>query len=266
MITLISPAKTLDYKNPAPSKKHSDAAMLSEAERLVQVMQKKSAKKIAALMSVNDQIAQLNYERYQNWSTPFSPENAKQALYAFQGDVYRGLGAADFSTEDENFAQDHMRILSGLYGLLRPLDLMQAYRLEMGTKLKTTRGKNLYEFWKSRVTDLLNEELEKHDQKVIVNLASNEYWNVVDPKKLNAEIITPTFKDNKNGEYKFIQTYGKEARGYMTRWIIKNKVDRVEDLKAFDLKGYYFAPDPSSRKSASVPSRSKVIQINTFHN
>lgn len=246
MITLLSPAKTLDYEKASTAKTHTSPELLDESERLVKVLQKKSAKKIAELMSVNDQIAHLNYERYQVWTTPFTPENAKQAIHAFQGDVYRGLKADSFDEKDLQFAQNHLRILSGLYGLLRPLDLMQAYRLEMSTKLSTSRGKNLYEFWKDRITDLLNESLTQEDEPVLVNLASNEYFKAVNSKKLNAKIITPTFKDLKNGEYKFIQTYGKEARGYLTRFIIKNKIDDVEGLKAFDLEGYYYSPEMST--------------------
>lgn len=246
MITLLSPAKTLNYKEASSAKEVSIPEMLSESERLASVLKKKSPKKIAELMHVNEAIAQLNYERYQVWNTPFDTENAKQAIHAFQGDVYRGLKADSFSEADLKFAQSHLRILSGLYGLLKPLDLIQAYRLEMGTKLKTTRGKNLYEFWKDRITDKLNESLEHDEEAIIINLASNEYFNSINTKKLKAKVITPTFKDLKNGEYKFIQTYGKEARGYLSRYIIKNKVNRPEDLKGFDLEGYYYSSDMST--------------------
>ena len=245
MITLISPAKTLDYKEPAPTSEFTQPQMLDESQRLVDVMQKKRPVSIKKLMSVNDQIAQLNYDRYQEWTQPFDTSNSKQAIFAFQGDVYRGLKAANFDEGDLEFAQNHLRILSGLYGLLRPLDLMRAYRLEMGTRLKTPRGKNLYEFWKNRITDLLNQELEGHKEKVVVNLASNEYWNAVNVDKLNADVITPEFKDLKNGEYKFIQTYGKLARGFMSRWIIQNRVDSADQLPAFDGEAYYFAPEQS---------------------
>jgi len=246
MITVLSPAKTLDYKSPSKAKRATEPELLDQSERLVDVMRKKSPKKIAQLMSVNSQIADLNYQRYQEWCTPFTKDNAKQAIHAFQGDVYRGLKADSFDENDLTFAQDYLRILSGLYGLLRPLDLMQAYRLEMGTKLRTTRGKNLYEFWKDRITDNLNQALSKEQDPILVNLASNEYFNSINPKKLKARVITPTFKDLKNGEYKFIQTYGKEARGYLTRFIIKNKINDPEEMKAFDLEGYYYSPEMSS--------------------
>lgn len=246
MITLLSPAKTLDYQNPSGAKKASQPEMLDQSERLVDVLKKKSPKKIEKLMNVNSQLAELNYQRYQEWSTPFNGQNSKQAIHAFQGDVYRGLNADSFDERDLEFAQEHLRILSGLYGLLKPLDLMQAYRLEMGTKLRTTRGKNLYEFWKDRITDKLNEAFEGEEDPIVINLASNEYFKSINPKKLKARVITPTFKDLKNGEYKFIQTYGKEARGYLTRFIIKNKVNDPEEMKAFNLEGYYYSSEMSS--------------------
>ena len=248
MITLLSPAKTLDYKNPSGAKEASQPEMLDQSERLVDVLKKKSPKKIEKLMSVNSQLAELNYQRYQEWTTPFNEQNSKQAIHAFQGDVYRGLKADSFDEKDLAFAQDHLRILSGLYGLLRPLDLMQAYRLEMGTKLRTSRGKNLYEFWKDRITDKLNEAFEGEEEPIVINLASNEYFNSINSKKLKARVITPTFKDLKNGEYKFIQTYGKEARGYLTRFIIKNKTNDPEEMKAFNLEGYYYSADMSSEE------------------
>ncbi len=248
MITLLSPAKTLDYKNPSGAKEASQPEMLDQSERLVDVLKKKSPKKIEKLMSVNSQLAELNYQRYQEWTTPFNEQNSKQAIHAFQGDVYRGLKADSFDEKDLAFAQDHLRILSGLYGLLRPLDLMQAYRLEMGTKLRTSRGKNLYEFWKDRITDKLNEAFEGEEEPIVINLASNEYFNSINSKKLKARVITPTFKDLKNGEYKFIQTYGKEARGYLTRFIIKNKTNDPEEMKAFNLEGYYHSADMSSEE------------------
>ncbi len=245
MITLLSPAKSLDYKTERKTTISSTPELIDESVRLVDVMRKKSAKKIASLMKVSDQIAQLNYDRYQEWSLPFDEQNAKACVYAFQGDVYRGLNAADFDGHDEAFAQDHLRILSGLYGLLKPMDLMQAYRLEMGTRLKTARGKDLYGFWKLRITDALNKVLESHDIKVVINAASNEYWKAIHPDKVKAKIVTVQFKDWKNGEYKFIQTYGKIARGLLARFIIKNRINDLESIKGFDLDGYYFSPDLS---------------------
>lgn len=247
MITLLSPAKTLDYSEDGKYG-HTMPRMIDETIKLVDVLKKKNSKKLQDLMSISKNIADLNVERYQNFSHDFSEENSKPAVLAFKGDVYLGLEAETLTKEEIDFAQDHVRILSGLYGLLRPLDLMQPYRLEMGTTLKTRRGSNLYQFWKDRITDLLNEDLEAHENKTIVNLASNEYFKAINKKKLNGEILDINFKEERDGTLKFISFNGKKARGMMTKYLIQNKIDTVEDLKGFDTEGYYFSVDHSSDK------------------
>ena len=196
-------------------------------------------------MSISDKLAGLNAARFEAWQTPFTPENAKQAVLAFKGDVYTGLDAKTLSAEDFVFAQSHLRILSGLYGLLRPLDLMQAYRLEMGTRFANTRGKDLYAFWGNQITKKLNQEMQQQTDNVLVNLASNEYFKAVKPAAFDGEVFTPVFKDLKNGQYKIISFYAKKARGLMVRYIIDNKITRVEDLKGFDYEGYAFNADMS---------------------
>jgi cytoplasmic iron level regulating protein YaaA (DUF328/UPF0246 family) len=197
--------------------------------------------KISSLMKISDKLAGLNADRYAQWSTPFNADNAKQAVLAFNGDVYIGLQAQTFEQQDFDFAQQHLRILSGLYGLLKPLDLMQAYRLEMGTKLATSRGKNLYEFWGDIITTKLNKDLAAQGDNVLINLASNEYFKAVKPRNLDGMIVNPVFKDEKNGEYKIISFYAKKARGLMARYIIKNRLDDVSQLRNFDLEGYSFS-------------------------
>ncbi len=245
MITLISPAKTLDYSKDGKYG-HTEPRLLSDSYRLVDALRKKSSKKLQAMMSVSKNIADLNVERFQKFSRDFTEENSKPAVLAFKGDVYLGLEAGTFSQEEMDFAQDHLRILSGLYGLLRPLDLMQPYRLEMGTSLKTTRGKNLYQFWKSRITDLLNKDLESQEEKTIINLASKEYFKAILTKKLNGKLITVNFKEMHNGELKFISFNAKKARGFMSKFMISHKIDDPELLKGFDTEGYYFSQDHSS--------------------
>ncbi len=248
MLALISPAKKLDYDTPPTSDKFTQPDFLKHSQELIDQLSEYAPHEIASLMKLSDKLALLNAERYDNWHQPFTPENAKQAILAFKGDVYEGMDAGNFSQAELDFAQDHLRILSGLYGLLRPLDLMQAYRLEMGTRLQNARGKNLYEFWGSIVTDKINEELSKHDNKVVVNLASNEYFKVVKKKELDGELFTPIFKDFKNGKYKIISFYAKKARGMMCRYIIENQIDDVELLKDFDLGGYEYNESMSSSK------------------
>ena len=203
-------------------------------------MRQFSALDISELMHVSSKIAELNFDRYEAWHADFSPENAKQAVLAFKGDVYTGLDAETFKAADFKFAQKHLRILSGPYGLLRPLDLMQAYRLEMGTKLENARGKNLYEFWGDKITDGLNTQLKKIKSDHLINLASNEYFKAVKPRQLNGEIITPAFKEYKNGQYKMIGVYAKKARGTLSRFIIHNQLSNVEDIKAFNEDSYKF--------------------------
>lgn len=240
MKVLLSPAKSLDFENAPSPADYTQPVFLQESERLIGKLQKLSSKKIGKLMSISPQLSDLNYRRFQDWKLPFNENNSRQALYVFTGDVYRGLNAKDFTKKEVNFAQDSLRILSGLYGLLKPKDLMQPYRLEMGCGFKVTpKVNNLYKFWNTSITEELNQELAK-DNGVLVNLASNEYFKAVDVKKLKGQLITCTFKDNKNGEYKAIMTFAKLARGYMARYIIQNQVKEVEDLKKFNAEGYSF--------------------------
>jgi cytoplasmic iron level regulating protein YaaA (DUF328/UPF0246 family) len=240
MLTLISPAKTLDFETPWKLKNISQPEFLHDSQLLIDQLRKLPAAKIGELMSISEKLAILNVGRFLNWHLPFTNENAKPAILAFRGDVYTGLEADSFSTKDFNFAQKHLRILSGLYGVLRPLDLIQAYRLEMGTGFQNSRGKNLYEFWGDKVTENLNAELSFLKKPVLVNLASNEYWSVVKPAKLQAEIITPIFKDQKTGQYKIISFFAKKARGMMSAFMIKNQINKVNDLKEFNADGYQF--------------------------
>jgi len=240
MLIVISPAKTLDYETVPVTKKHTIPDFLNDSQELINRARRFSALDIADVMDVSMKIAELNVQRFSDWHTPFTEENAKQAVLAFKGDVYTGLNAETLSAKDFQYAQKHLRILSGLYGLLRPLDLMQAYRLEMGRKIETDRGKNLYEFWGDTITDGLNLQLKKTKSKHLINLASVEYFKSVKPKNINAEIITPAFKEYKNGEYKMIGVYAKKARGLLTRHIIENKIENIEDIKAFSVEGYQF--------------------------
>lgn len=249
MIFVISPAKALDFDTPPTSDRWTLPDFLDDAERLVGIMRRLSPAELAKLMSLSDHLATLNVARFESWSRPFNSDNAKQAVLAFNGDVYEGLAAASLSDEDLAWAQDHLRILSGLYGLLRPLDLMQAYRLEMGTRLENPAGKNLYAYWGERLTealnDLLDAEREAGTVPVLVNLASDEYFKSVKPAKLRGRVITPVFEDWKGGNYKIISFYAKRARGLMSRYAITRRVEQIEDLKCFDLDGYAFAPGAS---------------------
>ncbi|MFO7592525.1 MAG: peroxide stress protein YaaA [Pseudomonadota bacterium] len=246
MLIVISPAKTLDYDTPPKTKTFTQPDYLEDAELLIDRARRYSALDIAELMQVSMKIAELNFDRFEQWHTPFTPENAKQAVLAFKGDVYTGLDAESFSAADYKFAQGHLRILSGLYGLLRPLDLMQPYRLEMGRKVDTERGKNLYEFWGEKITEGLNRQMKNLKTSYLINLASNEYFKAVKPKKLDGEIITPEFKDWKNGQYKMMGVYAKKARGQLSRFVIRNKLTDPEALKAFDIDGYGFNEEMSS--------------------
>ncbi|APR70474.1 peroxide stress protein YaaA [Acinetobacter haemolyticus] len=248
MLALISPAKTLDYTTALPTDTYTRPRLLEQSQQLIDVCRKLSASEIASLMTVSEKIANLNVERFRDWNADFDFSNARQALFAFKGDVYTGLDAYHLKDQDIDFAQQHLRMLSGLYGLLRPLDLMMPYRLEMGTKLKNSRGHNLYEFWGSIITDQINQDLAEIDAKVLVNLASDEYYKSVNEKKIKAEIVKPVFLDQKNGKYKVISFYAKKARGLMARYLIENKLNQVEQLKAFDSEGYYFDAESSSNK------------------
>ena len=240
MLIVISPAKTLDYETKPKTKVFTTPDFLDQSQRLINRLRTFSSLDISDLMKVSAKIADLNFNRYESWKKPFTMNNAKQAILAFKGDVYTGLDASTFKADEFKFAQQHLRVLSGLYGLLRPLDLMQPYRLEMGTKLKTDVGKNLYEFWGSDITEGLNKQLKKIKSEYLINLASNEYFKSVKPKELNAQIITPAFKEFKNGEYKMIGIYAKKARGLLSRYIIQNKLSNPEDIKLFNEDGYRF--------------------------
>ena len=245
MLTVISPAKTLDYETPPHIDQHTQPRFLEHSGELIRVLEQLSVQGVADLMKLSDKLASLNVARYNSWPDDLTPDNAKQAILAFKGDVYTGLDAANLSSDQLNYAQQHLRILSGLYGVLRPLDLMYPYRLEMGTKLSNPRGTNLYQFWDDRLTASLNEELGRDSSPVVINLASNEYFKAIKPKMLNAHLITPVFKDWKSGQYKIISFYAKKARGLMARYIIDHKIDEPEALKAFDYEGYRFAESMS---------------------
>lgn len=240
MLFLISPAKNLNEKDPAPVSDYTQPDLLADAEQLMQEVRRLAPQDIAELMHVSDKIALLNAERNAAWHTPFTPENAKQAVYLFNGDVYEGLNAASLPAGAVAYLQQHLRLLSGLYGLLRPLDLMQPYRLEMGTPFANARGKNLYEFWGDTITNLINQTLKAQNSDTVVNLASQEYFKAVNPAKLNARLITPVFKDAKNGQYKIISFYAKRARGLMVRYAAEHAVKEAEALKNFDYEGYRF--------------------------
>ena len=244
MRILVSPAKTLDYENLATTSKFTMPELLSHSEELMSVCRELTAVDIAKLMKVSDKIAGLNVARFTEWQPDFNLENAKQAMFAFKGDVYTGLEAESLSEKEVNQAQQSLRILSGLYGLLKPLDLMMPYRLEMGTSLDNTRGKNLYQFWGDIITDKLNEDLD--DDSIVVNLASNEYFKAVKKKNLKGELITPVFKDCKAGKYKVISFYAKKARGMMARYIIQNQIETREQLEGFDVAGYYYSAEESA--------------------
>lgn len=240
MLALISPAKTLDYETDLPTDQFTQARLLDHSAQLIEVAEKLSATEIANLMSVSEKIATLNVDRFRDWQPDFNLSNARQALFAFKGDVYTGLDAYALNDQQIQYAQHHLRMLSGLYGLLRPLDLMMPYRLEMGTKLANPRGHNLYDFWGSIITDLINQDLAATNSKLLVNIASDEYYKSVKESKIQAEIIKPVFLDQKNGKYKIISFYAKKARGLMARFIIENQISSVDDLKAFNVDGYYF--------------------------
>lgn len=249
MIIVISPAKALDYETPPTTAVFTQPDFLDHSAELIDVLRERSPAQIAELMHLSDPLATLNVARYAQWSRPFSPDNAKQAVLAFNGDVYEGLDAASLSADELAWAQDHLRILSGLYGVLRPLDLMQAYRLEMGTRLESARGKNLYAFWGERITDELNRqlaaELDAGRAPILLNLASDEYFKSVKPAKLKGRLVSASFEDWKGGRYKIVSFYAKRARGLMSRYVIQNRIDDVDGLKGFDAEGYAFAADAS---------------------
>ncbi|GAA5524682.1 peroxide stress resistance protein YaaA [Microbulbifer aestuariivivens] len=240
MLIVISPAKTLDYESDIPALETTQPDFLDDSAALIAELRALSPQEISGLMKISDKLGVLNYDRFQDWKRPFSDKNARPALLAFKGDVYTGLEAETMGKRDFAYAQKHLRMLSGLYGLLRPLDLMQPYRLEMGTRFANARGKNLYEFWGDTLTEALNAQLHSLKSRELVNLASNEYFKAVKPGKLAADIVTPHFRDLKNGQYKMISFFAKKARGMMSRWAIDKRVKNAEQLKAFDGGGYAF--------------------------
>jgi len=246
MLTVLSPAKSLDLEPQKQTSKFSTPEFLDEAETLVKKLKRMSKKSLSELMGISDDLAELNHARFAQWSRPFSTDNAKQASLIFSGDVYQGLQAKQFKARDFAFAQDHLRILSGLYGVLRPLDLMQAYRLEMGTSLITRNGKMLYDFWGDKITESLNTDLAKQKHKELVNLASNEYFKAVRPRLLIGSVVTPVFKEIKDGKSRIIALFAKQARGRMAAWMIQNRVDQPEQLTDFNLNGYEFQADEST--------------------
>jgi cytoplasmic iron level regulating protein YaaA (DUF328/UPF0246 family) len=249
MLIFLSPAKSLDYKTPPQVATNTQPAFLKDSEVLIKQLRKLSPADIANLMDLSDPLALLTFNRYADWRLPFTPENAKQAVLAFDGDVYDGLAAKTLSAADLDFAQQHVRILSGLYGILKPLDLMQPYRLEMGTKFANKAGKDLYAFWGERLLDAINAELAKMPRPVAVNLASEEYFKAAVGRKINGLLIQPVFEDWKNGKYKIISFYAKRARGLMTRYAVLNRLDEPEGLKEFDDDGYAFAAEASDDKT-----------------
>jgi hypothetical protein len=244
MLTVISPAKNLDFDSKPHTEVHSEPQFLAQSQLLIDELKELDTAQVATLMKLSDKLAALNVGRFNEWQTPFSLENAKQAVLAFNGDVYTGLDAASLDEAGLAFAQKHLRILSGLYGILKPLDLMQPYRLEMGTKFANQKGKDLYAFWGSTLRETLVADAEMADE-ILINLASNEYFKAVEAKKLKARIITPAFKDWKNGQYKMISFYAKKARGLMTRYIIDNQINEPELLKGFDYDGYRYSEEMS---------------------
>ncbi|GLQ31023.1 peroxide stress protein YaaA [Litoribrevibacter albus] len=251
MLMVISPAKTLDYDSQPTTQKFSQPLFLDESAELVNVLKEKSPSDISDLMKISAKLGELNANRFQEWTAPFDEAQladltVKQAVLAFKGDVYTGLDAETLSEDQLDFTQQHLRILSGLYGILKPLDLIRPYRLEMGTKLENARGKNLYEFWGDNNVDYINQQLETLGSDELVNLASTEYFKSVNTKKLKGKLITPVFKDEKNGKYKIISFYAKKARGLMVRYVVDNKITKAEDLKKFDYQGYQYAPEEST--------------------
>lgn len=240
MLMVISPSKTLDFQSPTADLPHSEPALLDHSAELIAVLRQKTPAELATLMSISDKLAVLNVGRYQAWARPFTPQNARPALTAFKGDVYEGLDAATLDRAAFDWLQQHLRILSGLYGYLRPLDLMQAYRLEMGIRLANPRGKDLYAFWGERITDGLNQVLAADTPAELVNLASGEYFKSVRTDRIAARIVTPVFQDWKDGNYKVISFHAKRARGLMVRWAVDRRVERADQLKAFDSEDYHY--------------------------
>jgi uncharacterized protein len=249
MLIVVSPAKTLDFESPLATSRFTQPELLDHSAHLIERARQLSPAQIASLMKISDKLSGLNAARFAEWQPDFTPANARQAILAFKGDVYTGLAAEDFEEGDFTFAQAHLRMLSGLYGVLRPLDLMMAYRLEMGIRLDNERGKDLYHFWGDIITRQLNGALAAQGDGVLINLASDEYFKSVRPKVLSGQIVTPVFKDEKNGQFKIISFYAKKARGMMARYIIKHRLTRVEQLTGFDSNGYRFVAEESDERT-----------------
>lgn len=249
MLFLLSPSKSLNFDIDVSGVKPTTPSFIGDSKSLISILKKLSAGDLVQLMKISDKLASLNHQRFRDFTTPFTAKNSKPAIFVFDGDVYDGIDAKNYSAKDLDFAQQHLRILSGLYGALRPLDLMQAYRLEMGTVLKNSRGKNLYEFWQKKITDYLNEELAKTKEKVLLNLASEEYFSAVDSKKIKGKIINIVFKEKKGNDYKIIGLFAKKARGLMADFIIKNKIEKAEMVKKFAIDGYKFSPQLSNENN-----------------
>ncbi|WP_420601259.1 peroxide stress protein YaaA [Flagellimonas sp.] len=250
MKIVISPAKSLDFETTLPTAQYSQPEFLEQSVKLNAVLVKKKPKALSKLMSISDKLAELNWQRNQQFSPPFTPENARPAVYSFNGDVYQGLDAYSISEDKLEQLQNTLRILSGLYGILKPLDLIQPYRLEMGTQLKVARKKNLYEFWKKQLTEYLNAELE--DEELFINLASNEYFGAIDEKKLKVPVITPIFKDWKNDKLKVISFFAKKARGSMVRYILDKDAQTLDDIKGFNYDGYMFSAEHTLKEDQPV--------------
>lgn len=248
MLIVLSPAKSLDFETPSIAKISTTPAFASEALSLVKLARKLSCSQIAELMDISPSLAQLNADRFFAWSESPDKDKIKQAVLAFNGDVYDGLDAKNLNAKQFDYLQKHLNILSGLYGLLRPLDLIQAYRLEMGSRMANSFGHNLYSFWGAKITDALNERAQNQNSKVLVNLASEEYFKSITPKNLTVPVITPVFQDFKNGKYKIISFYAKKARGLMVRYCAEHKIEQVEKLKSFKTDGYAFCEEESDQQ------------------
>jgi len=248
MLTIISPAKTLDFESPALTAEFTQPAHLTQSRKLMRRLRELSAPDLSKLMNVSNNIADLNVERNRRWKTPFTTDNAKQALFAFKGDVYIGLDAESMTSDNIQFAQKHLRVLSGRYGLLHPLDLMQAYRLEMGSRLSTDQGSNLYQFWDMRITKALSSELKQMESRILINLASIEYYKSIRSKSIKGQIVTPIFKDYHQDRYQVIGFFAKKARGLMARYIIDQQINQVEEIKQFNGEGYAYNPSHSSEQ------------------
>ncbi|AMH17960.1 uncharacterized UPF0246 family protein [Hafnia paralvei ATCC 29927] len=252
MLIIISPAKTLDYESPLATTRFTQPELLDHSAELMEYCRELTPAQIGSLMKISDKLAGLNAARFAEWQPNFTPQNARQAILAFKGDVYTGLHAEDFSEQDFDFAQQHLRMLSGLYGLLRPLDLMMPYRLEMGIKLHNAKGNDLYSFWGDLLTEKLNQQLKEQGDDVLINLASDEYFKAVKPAKLDGQLIKPVFLDEKGGKFKVISFYAKKARGLMSRFIIQNQLTQPDQLKDFNLEGYFFDEEKIDKSGSEL--------------